>query len=89
MRNDAEDPDLPRRIDGPGHPALPAASAASPASAACDDHLPGRIGASGRLDLPNSAASAAASASSEVRRTRLNLWAGANRAGPFISHGAI
>jgi hypothetical protein len=62
MRNNAQDADLPRRIDGSGDTALPAASAASSTSSASDGDLPGWIGAAGRLDLPNSASAAATAA---------------------------
>jgi hypothetical protein len=73
MRNNAKDANVPRRIDGPGEPAVPAASAASTTASASDGNLPGWIGAAGWLDLPGSAAATAATAGAQIRRTRIIL----------------
>jgi len=62
MRDDAQNADVPRRIDGPRDTTLPAASAASPAASAPGGHLPGRNDGSGRHELPASAAATAATA---------------------------
>jgi hypothetical protein len=70
MRDNAEDADLPRRIDGSGDTALPAASAASSTSSASDGDVSGRIGDAGRLDLSDPAAATAATGA-QVRRTRI------------------
>jgi hypothetical protein len=83
MRNNAQDADVPRWIDGPGDATLPAASASSPTTSASDCDVPGWIGAAGRLDLPDSAASAAATAGAQVRRTGLNL------SGPALNAPAL
>lgn len=40
MRNNAEDANLPQRIDDPGDAALSATAAASPSAAAADGELP-------------------------------------------------
>jgi hypothetical protein len=73
MRDDAQDADVPRRIDGPRDTTLPAPTAATATSSAPARHLPGRNDGSGRHELPASAAAAAATAGAQVRRTRLNL----------------
>jgi hypothetical protein len=73
MRDDAEDANLPRRIDGPGDAALPAASAASPTASASDGDLSRRIGDAGRLNLSDPAAASATAPGAQVRRTRIIL----------------
>ena len=83
MRNNAKDANVPRRIDGPGEPAVPAASAASSTASAPDRDVPGWLGDAGWLDLSGSAAATAATAGAQVRRARINFRAGANGAGPF------
>ena len=73
VRDNAQDANLPRRIDGPREPALPTAAAAAPSSSASDRELPGRIDGPGGDKLSASAATAAATAGAQIRRTRLNL----------------
>jgi hypothetical protein len=74
VRIDAQDADLPRRIDDRGRPALSAASAAASSAATADGELSGRIDGPGRRDLSDpAAATTAATARAPVRRTRLNL----------------
>jgi len=89
VRDNAQDANLPRRIDGPREPALPAAAAAAPSSSASDRELPGRIDGPGGDELSASAAAAAAATGAQVRRTRLIFGAGAKCAGPFHYSGLI
>jgi hypothetical protein len=60
MRNNAKDTNLPRRIDGRGVGALPAASASTPAAAAADADLPGWIDDPGGFALPSSSTTSSA-----------------------------
>ena len=62
MRNNAQDTDLPRRIDGCCNSAVPATSAAPATAAASDANLPGWVGDPGSDGLPAPSASAAATA---------------------------
>ena len=64
MRNDAEDANLPRRIDGRGYAALPAASASATSAASADADLRGWLGNSGGFALPGSSATSASAAGS-------------------------
>ena len=73
MRNNAEDANLPGRIDDRCDRALSAATATAAASAAADSELSGRIDSSGGRDLSGSTATATAAAGTPVRRTGLNL----------------
>ena len=59
MRNNAKDTDLPRRIDGCGDAAVPAASAATASAATADEDLPRWVGDPGGYALPGSSAAAA------------------------------
>ncbi len=89
MRDNAEDSNLPQRIDDPGDAAVSASPAASASASASDGKLPGRISGPCRHDLSDTAAtSATAAAGAQVRRTRLNLLgAGANCAGLIPCEG--
>ena len=72
MRNDAQDPNLPRWIGDRGDPALSTPAAAATASTPADGDLSGRVDGPGRRNLSSSAAAAAASTpGAPVRRTRL------------------
>jgi hypothetical protein len=83
MRNDAEDPNLPRRIADRGYRALSASSATTAAAASADRQLSGRIDGPGWRDLSGSAATATASTlRAPVRRTRLIFRAGAEAPAP-------
>lgn len=80
MRNNAQDPDLPRRFGDRGYRALSAAATAATASAATNGDVPGWIDGSDRHDLSDPAATAATTAAgAPFRRTRLTFKeAGAN-----------
>lgn len=74
MRNNAQDPNLPRRICDRGDRALSAAAPTTAATATADGDMPGWIDGSDRGDLPDSAATSAATATSAaLRRTRLTF----------------
>ncbi|MBV9526949.1 MAG: hypothetical protein JOZ79_01075 [Sphingomonas sp.] len=62
MCNDAQDNDLPGRVDSCNGHALPATAAAAASPAAANDDLPRRIAGCCRNGLPHAAASAAATA---------------------------
>jgi hypothetical protein len=91
VRNDAQNPDLPRWIGGCAGRALstPAASATAAAStAAADGELCGRIDGRRRRGLSASAATASAS-DPPFRRTRLIFNGRRNRAGrPLVASSA-
>jgi len=72
MRDNAANPNLPRRIGGCGYRALSAASAAASAPTAADGELSGRIDGPCWCNLSSSAAASAASTpGASLRRTRL------------------
>ena len=72
MRNNAQDPNLSRRIGDRGDGALSASASAAPATAAACDKLSGRIHGPGGNDLSASAATTtAATSGAPLRRTRL------------------
>lgn len=74
MRNNAQDPNLPRRIGSRGYRALSAAASAASASAATNGDVPGRIDGSDRHDLSDPTASAAATAAgAPFGRTRVTF----------------
>jgi hypothetical protein len=73
MRDNAEDTDLPRRIDGSGDTTVPAASAAASSASSADGDVPGRNGDAGGLGVPDSATAATATAGAQARRTRIIL----------------
>jgi hypothetical protein len=73
MRNNAQDANLPGRIDDRGNRSLSAASATAAPTTASDSELSGRIDGPGGRDLSGSAAASATAAGTPVRRTRLNL----------------
>jgi hypothetical protein len=73
MRNNAQDADLPGRVDCRGGRALPAASTAAASAPTADGELSGRIDGPGRRDLSDSATASAAASGAQVRRARLNL----------------
>lgn len=77
MRNNAQDANLPRRVDNRGDGSLPSATAASATAASATGDLPGWIDGPGGRDLSGPATATAAASGTSVGRTRLNLTAGA------------
>ena len=67
MRDNAQNPNLPRRVGDRGNGPLSTPTTASASTAAADDELPGRIDGRGRRGLSSTAAAASTTPNPPLR----------------------